>query len=552
MTIRRLTLLATLALLISPLITMSASAKERRWHRARTAHFVYYSSANPDDLLHAARELERMAEVVTLWGLGSDAKARARVTLIALPDKKSWKPHIPKVDGKRQEIAGYVVDTQFGYWIGFAEHDPRGQALAAHEYSHTLVSETFRDAPLCLNEGLAEYLSTFSAKGSKVSFGDELPWHSAAVRHGKLFSSEVLFGIDPSSATYRSRAKGQQTFYAESWALVHYLMQKRADSLFDFAQAFSEEKGARQAFEATYSSESWEQLPDRIHDYVADGNLRGREISFRSPFEELEVDLVPVSKAEVDAQLAYWRSSTLGTDEKRTAEMLDGAREDPSAAALVRAVDGLLALRGLDNDAALEAFRAAAAAPADAVTSPLALSIAGTGLLQLSMLDSAKSKELLRESMGLLTRSLSGDPTDARCIDTYQKVRAMWEMRGASERGQAKREKVKSDRGRLIATGKLRAGAEAMRKRDFASAIRWFEEARDRADDDDELRQTAETALQEAHAAKSYSEGLAALKADKLERALECFEKTAALTSDEEVKSGAERYAAELRGRLGR
>lgn len=544
---RPIAALAALIVLIPALLAGVAQAEGRQWHRASTPHFVYYSSADSDDLLHAARELERMAEVIALWGLGSDAQARPRVVLIALPDKKRWKPHLPKVDGKRQDLAGYVFDTRFGYWIGFAEYDRRGRALAYHEYSHTLVSETFRAAPLCLNEGLAEYLSTFAAEGSKVSFGDELAWHSYTVKHENLFKAGTLFAIDPSSATYRSRVKGQQVFYAESWALVHYLMKKRSDSLFEFAGAISDGMAAREAFHSVYPGESWDRLPERIRDYVADGDLRGREISFRSPFEELEIEVEPVGQAEVDAQLAYWRSRGDDIDEELTEELLDGAEDDPAAAALVHAVRGTIAMRRFDTDAALAAFRAAAAAPAGPVVDAIALSIAGAGLLELASLDDSRQKELLEEAVGLLTRSLAIDPSDARCLDTYQKARSFLDMHRSSERSVARREKVKSNRGRLLAVGKLRAGSEAMQKRDFDAAIRWFTEARDRSGDDEELRGKAEEALAEAHAGKHYHEGLEALKRDDMERALECFEKAAELTSIEELRSGAEDYAAELR-----
>jgi hypothetical protein len=128
-------------------------------------------------VLQTARELERMAEILRMWGLGSRSVVRQKVVLLAFADEKSFRPHQPVVDGKRRQVAGYVSTLPYGKWIGYAEYDPRGRAVAHHEYAHTLIAEEFLRAPLCINVGLAEYLSTFTARSDRVEFGHDPPWH---------------------------------------------------------------------------------------------------------------------------------------------------------------------------------------------------------------------------------------------------------------------------------------------------------------------------------------------------------------------------------------
>ncbi|HEV8480900.1 MAG TPA: hypothetical protein VGR66_08915, partial [Candidatus Eisenbacteria bacterium] len=93
-----------------------ASAAE--WHAATTAHFVLYSPAAPDSVVHMARDLERMAELLAGEGMGSTSLVRPHVFLIAFPDRQSFEPHQPMQNGKRARLAGYAESTPYGHWIG--------------------------------------------------------------------------------------------------------------------------------------------------------------------------------------------------------------------------------------------------------------------------------------------------------------------------------------------------------------------------------------------------------------------------------------------------
>ncbi len=528
-------------LLCRPFPAHAASAKQ--WYRVRTDHFTLYSAADMEDVVHKAWELERMAEVITLWGLGTSEEARQRVTMVAIPDKKSWQSHQPVVSGKRQELAGYVVEIPFGFWIGYAEYDSRGLAVAHHEYSHTLISDRFRTAPLCLNEGLAEYLSTFAAEGSKVSFGDELPWHRQTVHNLPLFSMDGLFSIDATSASYRSREQSQRVFYAQSWALVHYLMMKKSNSLFRFTDAIVKGKSPRAAFAAVYPTEDWAQLPMQLITYAKSGRLKGREISFRGSFEALAIEADPVSQAEVNAQLALWRSMTMGVDEEGTHELLADARSDPEAAPLAMAVEGLIAMRKMRIGEAVDAFEAVSTAPHE---NAMALSIAGTCLLQLGQSFFTGEKDsLAKVSLGLLTRSLAVDPNDANALESFNNARGICEEMNARQTEEERREETKANRGNLVAMGKLRAGSLAMQKGEFEAALRWFKAAHDRCDDV-EIKGRAKKGMNEALASKSFQEGLKATERNDLEHARECFEKTIKLTETEGLKAKAQKNSEDL------
>ena len=93
-----------------------------------------------------------------------------------------------------------------------------------HQYTHLLVKNNVENPPTWFNEGLAEYYSTFSITADqKVELGKPIPGHVFLLRANKMMPLRTLFQVDQKSPYYNERDK-QGIFYAESWALMHYLI----------------------------------------------------------------------------------------------------------------------------------------------------------------------------------------------------------------------------------------------------------------------------------------------------------------------------------------
>ena len=80
-----------------------------------------------------------------------------------------------------------------------------------------------------LNEGLAEYYSTYAlaANGKRADIGRPIPRHVALLRE-RFLPITQLIGVERSSELYNEGDR-QSIFYAEAWALTHYLMVEVAD-----------------------------------------------------------------------------------------------------------------------------------------------------------------------------------------------------------------------------------------------------------------------------------------------------------------------------------
>jgi tetratricopeptide (TPR) repeat protein len=405
------------------LAAVPAHARPATWQRASTPHFVLYVRADRDSALRLARSLESMADLLAREGFGTRASARPRVTLIGFPETRDFQSHLPVRDGKRAEFAGLAQHLPFGTWIGFAADDPRGRLVAHHELLHTIVSLALGNAPLCMNEGLAEYYSTWEANERGGRFGHPIPWHVWVVRNRQPFTLDELFATTVDSPLYGAGAESQTMFYAESWALTHYLgrLSGRSKRYRQLALLIAGGRSPRDAFKEVYPGESWEAMPEKLTAYVRGETLGPQEISFASPLAALPVEVREASPAEVAAHIGMWRVYDVNVTSAVTRALFEQARAGNDEPGLATAGLGLFELREQNAPEALADFRSVAATPNACA---LALALAGGGLLTRSLedsagVDSAQARALAAEACAALRRSVALDSTDANALAWY-------------------------------------------------------------------------------------------------------------------------------------
>jgi tetratricopeptide (TPR) repeat protein len=95
-------------------------------------------------------------------------------------------------------------------------------AVVYHEYTHLLNQKAANWLPLWLNEGFAEFYQTTEIRDKEVLVGEPSEEDRALLLQNKLLPLPTLFAVDANSPYYHEENKGS-IFYAESWALTHYL-----------------------------------------------------------------------------------------------------------------------------------------------------------------------------------------------------------------------------------------------------------------------------------------------------------------------------------------
>ncbi|HUJ44778.1 MAG TPA: DUF1570 domain-containing protein [Opitutaceae bacterium] len=200
-----------------------ALARER-WIWARTDHFEMFSSASEEESRDLLVNLEQFrATVLSIYSL--PRLRDPRTTVVVFGTDRQFDPFKPLYNGTPTDVAGYCIGSSDETVIALTTGHGFTAAgeIIFHEYVHLLLSAGGEQPPLWLNEGLAELFSTFRIRKGSVELGRAKPDHVDTLNHLHLMPLSWLFAVTTESSSYNEGVR-QSIFYAESWALVHYLV----------------------------------------------------------------------------------------------------------------------------------------------------------------------------------------------------------------------------------------------------------------------------------------------------------------------------------------
>jgi tetratricopeptide (TPR) repeat protein len=279
----------------------TASAKElweRPWIEVRSPHFVIVSAIPKGVTIDLARDLECFREAVQIVTDVGHFDERIPTKVYVLPQ--------PVVElGFKRHTGGYFIPGMRANYAGVVQL-PLGNVnnMLKHEYVHFIVHNDESKYPKWFDEGFAEVLSTMSARGKAIEYGEPMPERVARLPHGKWIPFAQLLEIRDVFSL-----EGDQTamFYAQSWLLVHYLMNARPERKLktDVAEYLRlEETGTSPsaAFERAFGVPV-SQLRDTLYRYLV-RDLRVAHVSLENALPEARVEVVPVSADAIAAQLA--------------------------------------------------------------------------------------------------------------------------------------------------------------------------------------------------------------------------------------------------------
>src|SRR5260221_6050181 len=225
--LRRVLGVAAVATLIPFCCASGAGAPNAGWVEVRSAHFVVSSNAGEKEARRIADQFEQIRALFHAAFPNLRVDPAEPVLILAAKNENTMKMLLPE----EWEVKGHVHPAGL-YQQGEDKHyvilrvDSEGtnpfHALY-HEYPHALLHLNFTGLPLWLDEGLAEFYgnSQLGEKESRIGTIDNT--HLYILGHNKLLPIETLLNVERSSPHY-NEANRASVFYAESWALVHYLM----------------------------------------------------------------------------------------------------------------------------------------------------------------------------------------------------------------------------------------------------------------------------------------------------------------------------------------
>jgi len=215
-----------LALLLIAAAPAWARGSTSAWVEVRSPHFTVVTDAGDKQGRRVADQFERMRWVFQKLFPQSDVDPIAPVVVIAVKNKKGLEPLEPEAYRGKDKLAltGLFQRTPDRNYI-LMRLDAQGShpwSTIYHEYTHLELGSGIEWLPLWLNEGLAEFFENTEIRDKDVLLGEPSENNLLYLQQHSLIPLPVLFRVDAASPYYHEEQQGSM-FYAESWALVHYL-----------------------------------------------------------------------------------------------------------------------------------------------------------------------------------------------------------------------------------------------------------------------------------------------------------------------------------------
>lgn len=254
----------------------------QEWLEIRTANFRFFSNAGRSATRRVAADLEELRAVLgqlTDYNLQSPVPTQIYV----FKGEKSFRQFKTIYRDQPAAVTGYFIGTDTANYIALNADSADASAIVYHEYVHHVSNINLWYLPLWFSEGLAEVYESFMVDGDTVYIGLPILRHIAVLRRTSLIPLDLFLTVDRDSELYNEIDR-KGIFYAQSWALVHYLLlgdEERRQQLYLYLQMLRTGMPEDVAFAKAFSND---------YDALA-RELRGYVRSFRFPWIEAEADI---------------------------------------------------------------------------------------------------------------------------------------------------------------------------------------------------------------------------------------------------------------------
>lgn len=318
---------------------LSASAiasRPDRWVEARSPHFIVISNSSEKDATKTVLQFERMRAVFQKLLPSARDDTGVPITVLALKDKKSFQTLEPTAYlGKgKLDLAGYFMRLPDQNYI-LLRLDAQGAHpyfTVYHEYTHYMLRHDSAWLPVWLNEGQAEFFQTTEFEGKTVHLGEPSMGNLQLLRERNLIPLTTLFQVDHSSPYYHEEDKGS-IFYAEAWALTHYLMlndfKNKTHHVQDYADLLQQHTDSISAAQQAFGDLN--KLQQALNEYVRRSIFVYFIMKTPDSIDSSSIHPVAISGTDADAVRAdvlFYNRRTTDAE-----SLLDAVlREDPNSA----------------------------------------------------------------------------------------------------------------------------------------------------------------------------------------------------------------------------
>jgi len=276
------------------------------WVEVRSPNFRVLTNSGEKDGRRVASQFERMRTVFHLLMPSASDDSAAPITVLALKDKTSFRTLEPEAYlAKGQlDLAGFFLRVPDKNYV-LLRLDTEGEhpySSVYHEYTHYMLRKAEGWLPLWLNEGLAEFYENTDLTSKDVDLGEPSANNILYLRQQRLLPLTTLLKVDHNSPYYHEENKGS-VFYAESWALAHYLeitdFDNKTHRLQDYMRFLTQHEDSVTAAQHAFGDLT--KLEQALDFYISGANFKQFRLLAPVPFAEASYEVRPVTAAQADA-----------------------------------------------------------------------------------------------------------------------------------------------------------------------------------------------------------------------------------------------------------
>ena len=188
-------------------------------------NFTVFSNAGDEQARRVALEFEVIRSVFQAALPNATSDPNRPLVILAVEDEDDLESLFPQLQGRGGPVPNGI------YRAGPLRHhivlrtDTGGREryqVVYHEYFHLVTSLTSGRLPPWLMEGLAEVYSNTTIRGRTAEVGDHRPDYLEFLSTQRMLPLDELIAADVDP--HQADAYGTMLFYAQSWALTHYLL----------------------------------------------------------------------------------------------------------------------------------------------------------------------------------------------------------------------------------------------------------------------------------------------------------------------------------------
>jgi tetratricopeptide (TPR) repeat protein len=247
----------------------------RDWKVAQSANFIATGDASEGTLRSVLTELEAFRWAFLQMFSSIDLSSPVPMTVVVFRDWDSFTRFQPRDEkGKRQDtVAGYFMITpNVNYMVMGAQGTGSDFArqVVFHEFTHYILHRNLHDIPIWLDEGLSDYYSTLKIDKNEIVIGRADRDYLGLLREVSLLPLEKMLSTQATVKLFKDE-RDRARFYAQSWALVHYLtlggQGKRQKQMGAYVDALQRGLSIEQAFQTAFAC-TYDELEHELSSYI--------------------------------------------------------------------------------------------------------------------------------------------------------------------------------------------------------------------------------------------------------------------------------------------